>query len=190
MALACKALAVRRRSGSAKIDIIQKMKLLMMILFLPAVAFGVAVEALPVSEYADTEVSTNIPFAVSFDTMSRMNFSLSLDASPSNSVGVSIGEDANGDGNLSPEEAAYTFGFDCGRWFKRSAADDSETVETDNQGQTLIVTSGRAERNFRLRKSSLDEAWNLVKVTRRGVSEIGEVALVDGRKPGKAVIVR
>ena len=25
--------------------------------------------------------------------------------------------------------------FDCGRWFRRSAADDYETVETDNQGQ-------------------------------------------------------
>ena len=166
------------------------MRFVAMLAFLPAVAFGVTVETLPQSEYADTEVSTNIPFEVSFDTMSRVNFSLSLDASTSNSVEVSIGEDANGDGNLSPEEAAYTFGFDCGRWFKRFAADDSETVETDNQGQTLIVTSGRAERNFRLRKSRLDEAWNLVNVTRRGVAEIGEVALVEGRKPGFAVEVR
>ena len=173
-----------------KTDIIPTMRFVSIIAILPAVAFGVTVETLPQSEYADTEVSTNIPFAVSFDTMSRMNFSLSLDASPSNSVEVSIGEDANGDGNLSPEEAAYTFGFDCGRWFTRSAADDSETVETDNQGQTLIVTSGRAERNFRLRKSRLDEAWNLIKVTRRGVAEIGEVALVEGRKPGFAVEVR
>ena len=166
------------------------MRFVAILAILPAVAFGVTVETLPQSEYADTEVSTNIPFAVSFDTMSRVNFSLSLDASPSNCVEVSIGEDANGDGILSLEEAAYTFGFDCGRWFTRSAADDSETVETDNQGQTLIVTSGRAERNFRLRKSRLDEAWNLVKVTRRGVAEIGEVALVEGRKPGFAVEVR
>ena len=173
-----------------KTDIISTMRFVAMLAFLPAVAFGVTVETLPQSEYADTEVSTNIPFAVSFDTMSRVNFALSLDASPSNSVEVSIGEDANGDGNLSPEESAYTFGFDCGRWFTRSAADDSETVETDNQGQTLMVISGRAERNFRLRKSRLDEAWNLVKVVRRGVAEIGEVALVVGAKPGKAVIVR
>ena len=164
--------------------------ILVLLALLPVVAFGVTVETLPVSNYADTEVSTNIPFEVSFDAMSRMNFSISLEASPSNCVEVSIGEDANGDGNLSPEESAYTFGFDCGRWFTRSAADDSETVETDNQGQTLIVTSGRAERNFRLRKSRLDEAWNLVKVVRRGVAEIGEVALVVGAKPGKAVIVR
>ena len=43
----------------------------------------VTVETQPQAEFADTEVSTNIPFAVSFDTMSWMNFSLSLDASPS-----------------------------------------------------------------------------------------------------------
>ena len=173
-----------------KTDIISPMRFVAILAILPAVAFGVIVETLPQSEYADTEVSTNVPFAVSFDAMSRVNFSLSLDASPSNCVEVSIGEDANGDGNLSPEESAYTFGFDCGRWFTRSAADDSETVETDNQGQTLMVISGRAERNFRLRKSRLDEAWNLVKVTRRGVAEIGEVTLVEGRKPGFAVEVR
>ena len=52
-----------------------------------AVAFalsanGAAVEPLPAPEFADTEVSTNIPFEVSFDAMSRIEFSLSLDASP------------------------------------------------------------------------------------------------------------
>ena len=66
--------------------------------FLPVAAFGVTVETLPASEFADTEVSTNIPFEVRFDAMSRMNFSISLDASPTNCVEVSIGEDANGDG--------------------------------------------------------------------------------------------
>ena len=157
---------------------------------LPVVAFGVTVESLPQSEYADTEVSTNIPFVVSFDAMSRMNFSISLDASPSNCVEVSMGEDANADGNLSPEESAHTFGFNCGRWFKRSAADDSETVETDNRGQHLIVTSGHVERDFLLKKRRLDESWNLVKVTRRGKAEVCELATVEGAKPGAALIVR
>ena len=157
---------------------------------LPVVAFGATVESLPQSEYADTEVSTNIPFEVSFDAMSRMNFSISLDASPTNCVEVSIGEDANADGNLSPEESAYTFGFNCGRWFKRSAVDDSEVVDADNLGQTVFVTSGHAERNFILKKRKLDESWNLVKVTRRGVAEIGEVALVEGKKPGAALMLR
>ena len=166
------------------------MRLLVAMAVLPVTAFGVAVEPLPTSDYADTEVSTNIPFAVSFDVMSRMNFSILLEASPSNCVEVSIGEDANGDGNLSPEEAAYTFGFDCGRWFKRCAADDSETVETDNFGQTVFVISGRVVRNFLLRKRRLDESWNLVKVTRRGKAEVCELATVEGAKPGAALIVR
>ena len=166
------------------------MRLLVAMAVFPVAAFGVTVEPLPISDYADTEVSTNIPFAVSFDAMSRMNFSILLEASPSNCVEVSIGEDANADGDLSPEESAYTFGFDCGRWFKRSAADDSETIETDNHGQTVFVTSGHAERNFLLKKRKLDEAWNLVKVTRRGKAEVCELATVEGAKPGAALIVR
>ena len=166
------------------------MRLLAAMAILPVAAFGVTVETLSSSEYADTEVSTNIPFAVSFDAMSRMNFSISLEASSSNCVEVSIGEDSNGDGNLSPEEAAYTFGFDCGRWFKRCAAEDSETVETDNSGRTSILTSGHAERNFLLKKRKLDESWNLVKVTRRGKAVVCELAKVEGAKPGVALIVR
>ena len=161
-----------------------------MLAIIPAAAFGMTVETLTQSEYADTEVSTNIPFDVSFDAMSRMNFSISLDASPSNCVEVSIGKDANADGNLSPEEAAYTFGFDCGRWFRHCAADDSETVETDNFGQTVFVTSGHVERNFLLKKRRLDESWNLVKVTRRGKAEVCELATVEGKKPGAALIVK
>ena len=50
---------------------------------LVSLLLAAVIQPLPAPEYADTEVSTNIPFAVSFDTMSRMNFSLSLDASPS-----------------------------------------------------------------------------------------------------------
>ncbi|MBQ0032285.1 MAG: hypothetical protein KBT68_05745 [bacterium] len=80
------------------------MKSLPLILLVPVMAFGVTVEMLPQSEYADTEVSTNIPFEVSFDAMSRMNFSISLEASPSNCVEVSIGSDVNGDGVLSLDE--------------------------------------------------------------------------------------
>ena len=43
---------------------------------------------------------------------------------------------------------------------------------------------------FTLKRRKLDPAWNLVRVTRRGVAEIGEVVLVEGKKPGFAVEVR
>ena len=167
-----------------KTDIIPAMSFVAMLAILPAVAFGVTVETLPQSEYADTEVSTNIPFAVSFDTMSRVNFALSLDASPSNSVEVSIGEDANADGNLSPEEAVYTFGFDCGRWYVRDADRDEERGTGEEAG------GRRVEKTFLLKKRRMDEAWNLVKVTRRGKGEVCELATVEGAKPGAALIVR
>ena len=78
---------------------------------LPMAAFGVTVEPLPASDYADTEVSTNIPLAVSFDAMSRLELTLSLDASPTNGVEAAIGTDTDNDGNLSPEEADYTVGY-------------------------------------------------------------------------------
>ena len=160
------------------------MRLLVAMAVLPVAAFGVTVETLPVSEYADMEVSTNIPFAVSFDAMSRMNFSISLEASPSNCVEVSIGEDANADGNLSPEEAVYTFGFDCGRWYVRDADRDEERGTGEEAG------GRRVEKTFLLKKRRMDEAWDLVKVTRRGKAEVCELATVEGAKPGAALIVR
>ena len=160
------------------------MRLLVAMAVLQVAAFGVTVETLPQSEYADTEVSTNIPFEVSFDAMSRMNFSISLEASPSNCVEVSIGEDANADGNLSPEEAVYTFGFDCGRWYVRDADRDEERGTGEEAG------GRRVEKTFLLKKRRMDEAWDLVKVTRRGKAEVCELATVEGAKPGAALIVR
>ena len=156
-----------------------------MLALFPTMAFGVTVETLPVSEYADTEVSTNIPFVVSFGAMGRMNFSISLDASPSNCVEVSIGVDANGDGVLSLDETDQTFGYDCGRWFQRDAVADE--VKMIGEGEQW---NSRLEKTFLLKKRKLDEAWNLIKVTRRGKAEIGEVVLIEGRKPGAALIVR
>ena len=95
------------------------MKLMAMFLLLPAAAFAVTVEPLPPSEFADTEVSTNIAFAVERSAMTRIEFTVALHATPTNNVEVAIGADANGDGNLSVEESAYAFGYDCGTWFCR-----------------------------------------------------------------------
>ena len=101
-----------------KTDIICLMRLLAALLLVPVVVLGVTVEPLPPSEYADTEVSTNMPFVVSLDSMSRLEFTLSLDVSVTNSVEASIGTDADGDGNLSLDETDYTVGCRCGVWFQ------------------------------------------------------------------------
>ena len=181
-----------------KTDIICLMRLLAALLLVPTVTFGVNVEPLPQSEYADTEVSTNMPFTVSFDSMSRLEFALSLDASPTNCVEVSIGTDANEDGCLSLDETDYTVGYRCGVWFQRDAVADQEVEivggispeRSELRSRRYAGCGQRTERLFVLKKRKMSEAWNLLKVTRRGVAQIGEVALVEGKKPGKAVIVR
>ena len=159
------------------------MRLLAVLLLIPVVACGVTVESLPQSAYADAEVSTNMPFVVSLDSMSRLEISLSLDSSVTNSVEVSVGTDADGDGNLSLDETDYTVGCRCGVWFQRDVIADEEVEIGGGDGQ-------RRERLFVLKKRKLDPDWNLVKVTRRGVAEIGEVVLVEGKKLSAALIVR
>ena len=159
------------------------MKLLAMIPLLPMAAFAVTVEPLPQSEFADTEVSTNIAFAVERPAMTRIEFTVALDATPTNNVEVAIGTDANSDGNLAVEEAAYVFGYDCGAWFARSAG-------LEGLGSLEGLGGGRVEKTFVLKRRQLDTAWNLVKVTRRGCVSACELVEAKGRKPGFKLEVR
>ena len=154
-----------------------------MIPLLPMAAFAVTVEPLPQSEFADTEVSTNIAFAVERPAMTRIEFTVSLDATPTNNVEVAIGTDANGDGSLAVEESAYVFGYDCGTWFARSAG-------LEGLGSLEGLGGGRVEKTFVLKKRQLDTAWNLVKVTRRGWGSTCELVEAKGRKPGFKLEVR
>ena len=154
-----------------------------MIPLLPMAAFAVTVEPLPQSEFADTEVSTNIAFAVERPAMTRIEFTVSLDATPTNNVEVAIGTDANGDGSLAVEESAYVFGYDCGTWFARSAG-------LEGLGSLEGLGGGRVEKTFVLKRRQLDTAWNLVKVTRRGCVSACELVEAKGRKPGFKLEVR
>ena len=171
------------RKTEVKHGIIGEMKFIAMLAFLPAVALGVTVGPLPPSEYADAEVSTNVSVSVDLAKMTRMEFSLSLDASPTNCVEVAVGTDADGDDDLALEEADWTIGFRCGVWFVRDAVGDGE-VEVAAEG------GRRLSRTFLLKKRNMSADWNLVKVVRRGVAEIGEVVMVQGLKRGIALEVR
>ena len=157
-----------------------------MILVLPLAALAVTVEPMPPCAYADTEVSTNIAFVVDRAMMTRIEFSVALEATPSNNVEVAIGTDANADGNLAPEEAAYVFGYDCGRWFTRVG----ELFDCSDCSIVRLNGEGRVERSFVLKMRKLDTAWNLVKVTRRGCGAACELVKAEGRKPGFRLEVR
>ena len=135
--------------------------LTLLVALVSASSFAVGVPALPQSEFADTEVSTNFAFAVGARSNRRLVFSLELQASPSNNVEVAIGCDSDEDGLLSLDEAALTVGYDCGEWFVRSAAKDSVTYSD-------AVDSGNFRRTYEVRSRHIDPVWNVVKVTRRG----------------------
>ena len=154
---------------------------------LPMAVFGVTVEPLPPGEFSDTEVSTNIAFVVERPSMTRVEFAVELDATPTNNVEVAIGADENNDGNLSVEESAYVFGYDCGTWFCRARDEnkvETTAVDLDFQPQPHL------SHTFILKSRKLDTAWNLVKVTRRGCGVSCELVKAEGRKPGFMLEVR
>ncbi len=159
------------------------MKMFVASFLLPLVALGITIHPSPLETAAFSEASTNIPFAVDFGAMSRIEFTLAFNASPTNSVEVAIGTDANGDGVLGLAEADWTFGCNCGKWFCREAA-------VDDQKETDVTTAERVERTFVLKRPRMDAAWNLVRVTRRGASEVGEAVIVEGKRPGVVMEIR
>ncbi len=163
------------------------MRIFMVLILFPFLAFGAAVSELPSSEYADTEVSTNIAFVVDRSAMTRIEFTIALDAAPTNNVEVAIGTDGNGDGNLSVEESAYVFGYDCGTWFCRDR--DKNKIEDAAVGLDL-QPQPRLSRVFILKMRKLNTAWDTVKVTRRGCGAACELVKAEGRKPGFKLEVR
>lgn len=78
---------------------------------------------LPPAQYADTETSTNMPFAIGSSGAGRFTLSLSCLVTPSNNVEASFGYDTNLDGVLDLGEITFTVGWDCGAWFLRQGCD-------------------------------------------------------------------
>ena len=141
-------------------------------------AFGATIPGLPQSAFADTEVATNIVFVVERPAMTRIEFTVALDATPTNNVEVAIGTDENGDGNLSVEESAHVFGYDCGKWFERNREGAGPI------GTECPTLSARIEKSFVLKRRQLDTAWDMVQVTRRGCVTACELVKAEGKLPG------
>ena len=157
--------------------------LTLLVALVSASSFAVGVPALPQSEFADTEVSTNFAFAVGARSNRRLVFTVELAASPTNNVEVAIGRDADEDGRLSLDEAALTVGYDCGEWFARSAANDSVTYSD-------AADSGVFCRTYEVRSRYIDPSWNLVKVTRRGLGPSNETVSFSLVESGFGLTIR
>ncbi len=112
------------------------------LVFVAMPVFAGADFALPPAQYADTETSTNMPFAIGSSGAGRFTLSLSCLATPSNNVEASFGCDTNLDGVLDLGEMAFTVGWDCGAWFVRQGCDGiriEEPCASTNDTKALLL---------------------------------------------------
>ena len=162
-------------------------------LLAPCAAVAERLVALPVAmpEFADTEVTTNIPVNVSRFDVQLLDVSVELCATPSNNVQVAFGRDADGDGVLAPEETDLVLGWDCGRWFAEEVATGARAFAEDDAPATgnrflrwraeldgvggvsrlaVTNTSGDAFAELSVARPgwACRSSWNLMRLTRRG----------------------
>jgi len=137
----------------------------------------------PAAALPDTEAVTNIPLVVEARRLGTVRFTVSLDASPSNNVEIAVGNDADGDGTLSLEEADFVFGYDCGVWFRADTLTGTITEEE-------APTEGRVTRTLELRRRAYKAEWNLLRLVRRGTGTPAETILLDRYYPGLILYLR
>lgn len=152
--------------------------------------------ALPLSDYADTEVTTNLAFTAWEPRQRQFAYELAFVATPSNNFEVAFGRGDNG--VLSRAEADFIVGWDCGEWFARVgcrtvgeteiAATNLVAQDTEPAGERrlrVVFTTGRAgvvrAASAQLCVSGVtnelfaapfawpyDPGWNRVRLTARG----------------------
>ena len=125
----------------------------------------VVVPSFPEAVAPDAEVCTNLVLNVDVTRLWALTIAVAFDSCETNEVLVAIGADADGDGDLSVDEADIVFGCDCGAWYRA----DLRTGEIETATTNALVIG----------KRQFDPAWNRLKVVRRGFGEIGEAVEKD-----------
>ena len=132
----------------------------------------VVVPSLPEAATPDAEVCTNITLNVDAARLQTLTFSVAFDSCETNEVTVALGADGDNDGDLSVDEAAIVFGCDCGEWYRTDLR--TGTASTEGSDPSVEATNAVV-----IGKREFDPAWNLVKVVRRGLGEVGETVTAD-----------
>ena len=178
---------------------------------MPLMLFATVAPPLPESEYADTEVSTNLVL----NQVARVGgFSLRMEfcGTSSNTVEVVIGTDVDGDGELSFDEGGMRLGWDCGRYFIERVATGERFEETRigtddlsrvldwqceikrHRVRTLAITN-EAGAAFGIAVTNApswfyDRDWNLMRLTARGVDVPNERFVYEVTQRGHLLILR
>ena len=168
----------------------------------------VEIPQLGAARFPDTEVSTNVVFAVG-DADDLLAVRITLNAAETNNAFVlSFGTDADEDGRLAPDERNLSLGWDCGAWFVREEATGwvrtlPRAAECRTLGIRLRLDSDGTPRSLGLEngegnllalgRSDLPRGlfrreWNLLNVTGRGIPPCGATGFV--RTGGVGLVLR
>ena len=131
---------------------------------------------LPPPIHADTEVSTNVPFAFEQQSLKEYRLTVGFVPTPSNNVEVVLGKDADDDGGLSFQEEGFVMACECGEWYAKGIGGEIEPVVEgpDTNGYVTAVVDVSIRRHKSDPKWLYDRTWNLMRITVRGVDAAEE----------------
>lgn len=141
-----------------------------------ALLLALLLPTLPAGDNMNPEVSTNVALAVSYEKLDYMEFSIGFADSASDELALAVGQDADGDGDLSIDEAAFVWGCDCGSWY----FSDLETGETAPAPANAIS----------VKREAFDPDWNLMKIVRRGTGDPQESVSVTEERQKFVISIR
>lgn len=164
---------------------------------------------LPSVEHADVEATTNVSFTAWQENAGRFTFSLTCRTTPTNNVQAAFGTDVDNDGILSLEECDLVVGWDCGAWFVQNGFDGErvESVVGAGDEQSLVWTANLSPRTGVSRRVNAtvdgtavfggadarmfyNRAWNMLRLTGRGLADSGESLAVRVRPDSLFMVVR
>ena len=195
-----------------RVNLLRPFRLLSCLFACPLFAATVRTGVLPQSAFPDTEVWTNVPFGSARPDVKSFEVLMRLAGSASNCVQVAFGRDADGDGDLAPEETGLVLGWRAGDWFvedvpgcrrlrERAAGDAPARVlglrvlmddacvpcaasVTNEAGACFAELSAAAPAWL------FSADWNLLKATRRGPVPADEWFRADVRPRSFALVFR
>ena len=191
-------------------------KLVFLFCLMPAVATAATLvpDRLPHSAHVDTEVTTNCPFSFIAEQAKEFRFEMAFAGTSSNNVQLAFGCDADTNGVLSAAETGLVFAWDCGKWVLSGNSEgtwsnrfETASVTTNIQKEfswklgfrrrvprTLTLTENGEALFPEFAESPYpwfhDGAWNLFRVTVRGVDAPDETVSVTMDYRGVTIIVR
>ena len=187
--------------------------LLMATLGLRVYARTILVPTQPVSQFADTEVSTNVVIHESRTDVRNVQINFQLEGTPTNNLEIAFGCDANTNGVLDVSEIETVYGWRGGRYFVENVR-AWERIETPAAATALcgvIDIQLHNDKHFVPRSFAATcggepafanlsttpppawlfrNEWNMVRVIRRGAGTPSEWVRCDVRHNSFAIRVR